>query len=96
MDKSFVDAAWDAVRGTNVVQIFTTGNRDSNNPFYRPLFPYFNPQAEGQWIAVAGLRRVPGTAGNPDTYTLYDTFNEAGLGNGGQSQLRAEIFTQQM
>ena len=80
MDKSFVDAAWDAVRGTNVVQIFTTGNRDSNNPFYRPLFPYFNPQAEGQWIAVAGLRRVPGASGNPDTYTLYDTFNEAGLG----------------
>lgn len=80
MDKSFVDAAWDAVKGTKVVQIFTTGNRDSNNPFYRPLFPYFNPEAEGQWIAVAGLTRTPGRNGAPDTYSLYDTFNEAGLG----------------
>lgn len=26
--KTFVDAAWDAVKGTNVVQVFTTGNRD--------------------------------------------------------------------
>lgn len=79
-NKSFVDAAWDAVKGTKVVQIFTTGNRDSNNPFYRPLFPYFNPEAESQWIAVAGLRRVAGKDGAPDTYRLYDTFNEAGLG----------------
>lgn len=102
-DKSFVDAAWDAVKGTKVVQIFTTGNRDSNNPFYRPLFPYFNPAAEKQWIAVAGLRcteSVPEldengntiplypdypqygiqTAGVPGNYSLYDTFNEAGLG----------------
>lgn len=39
--KSFVDAAWDAVKGTKVVQIFTTGNRNSANPFYRPLYPYF-------------------------------------------------------
>lgn len=80
MNKSFVDAAWDAVKGTKVVQIFTTGNRDSNNPFYRPLFPYFNPEAESQWIAVAGLRRVAGQDGASDTYRLYDTFNEAGLG----------------
>ena len=80
MDKSFVDAAWDAVKGTKVVQIFTTGNRDSNNPFYRPLFPYFNPDAENQWIAVAGLERKPGTGGAPDSYSLHDTYNEAGLG----------------
>lgn len=71
---SFVDAAWDAIKGTKVVQIFTTGNRDSNNPFYRPLYPYFNPEAESQWIAVAGLRQ------DGDGYRLYDTFNEAGLG----------------
>ena len=77
MDKSFVDAAWNAVKDKNVVQIFTTGNRDSNNPFYRPLFPYFNPEAESQWIAVAALSKVSGSA---ERYSFKDTYNEAGLG----------------
>ena len=54
--KSFVDAAWDAVKGTNVVQVFTTGNRNMDMPYYRPLYPYFNPEAEQNWIAVAGLQ----------------------------------------
>lgn len=72
---SFVDAAWDAVKGKKVVQIFTTGNRDFANPFYRPLYPYFNPEAESQWIAVAGLKK--GTTDG--SYTLCDTWNEAGL-----------------
>lgn len=72
--KSFVDAAWDAVKGTNVVQVFTTGNRDSQNPFYRPLYPYFNPEAENNWVAVAGLQK------NGDRYELISQFNEAGLG----------------
>ena len=72
--KSFVDAAWDAVKGTNVVQVFTTGNRDSHNPFYRPLYPYFNPEAENNWVAVAGLQQ------NGNNYELIARFNEAGLG----------------
>ncbi|QBH97617.1 autotransporter domain-containing protein [Limnobaculum zhutongyuii] len=71
---SFVDAAYDAVKGTSVVQIFTTGNRDFANPFYRALYPYFNPEAEQHWIAVAGLQRVTGT----DNYALSYTWNEAG------------------
>ena len=72
--KSFVDAAYDAVKGTNVVQIFTTGNRNMDNPYYRPLYPYFNPEAEKHWIAVAGLwRDIDGS------YKLEDGFNEAGL-----------------
>ncbi len=70
---SFVDAAWQAVKGTKVVQVFTTGNRDFANPFYRPLYPYFNPEAEKNWVAVAGMKQ-DGNGG----YTLYDTFNEAG------------------
>ena len=45
-DKSFVDAAYEAVKGTNVVQVFTTGNRNMDMPYYRPLYPYFNPEAE--------------------------------------------------
>ncbi|MEF9995094.1 MAG: S8 family serine peptidase, partial [Burkholderiaceae bacterium] len=82
-DKSFVNAAWDAVKGTGVVQIFTTGNRDFANPFYRPLFPYFNPEAEQNWIAVAGLQRnavkdANGIATGEYTYSLVKTWNEAG------------------
>ncbi len=79
-DKSFVDAAWEAVKGTNVVQIFTTGNRNMKNPFYRPLYPYFNPEAEQNWIAVAGLRKADKFDPANPKYALVDGFNEAGLG----------------
>lgn len=78
-NKSFVDAAWEAVKGTNVVQIFTTGNRNMANPFYRPLYPYFNPEAEQNWIAVAGLRKAADFDGT-NHYELCDGWNEAGLG----------------
>ena len=71
---SFVDAAFEAVKDQKVVQVFTTGNRDFANPFYRPLYPYYNPAAEQNWVAVAGMKR-DGKGG----YTLYSTFNEAGL-----------------
>lgn len=74
---SFVDAAWEAVKGTKVVQVFTTGNRDMVHPFYRPLYPYFNPEAEQNWIAVAGMKRVSGEA-DTAKYTLISNFNEAG------------------
>ena len=76
---SFVDAAWEAVKDKNVVQIFTTGNRDMANPFYRPLYPYFNPEAEKQWIAVAGLKKASGFDENDPKYELVKTWNEAGL-----------------
>ena len=73
LNKNFVDSAWEAVKDKKVVQVFTTGNRDMDNPFYRPLYPYFNPEAEKQWIAVAGLAQ--GTDGN---YKLEAGWNEAG------------------
>lgn len=69
---SFVDAAFEAVKDKKVVQIFTTGNRDFNNPFHRPLYPYFNPEAEQYWIAVDGMQQ------DSDTYKLVTTWNEAG------------------
>lgn len=73
-DRSFVDAAYDAVKGTNIVQIFTTGNRNFDNPYYRPLYPYFNPDAEKHWISVGGLEK-----GYFDRwYQLWDGVNEAG------------------
>lgn len=79
--KSFVDAAYDAVKGTNVVQIFTTGNVNRANPFYRPLYPYFNPEAEKHWIAVAGLGREFDENNKwTGKYKLTSGFVEAGLG----------------
>lgn len=76
--KSFVDAAWDAVKGTNVVQVFTTGNRDMKMPYYRPLYPYFNPEAEQNWIAVAGLQKDGIGTDGKDKYKWITGFNEAG------------------
>lgn len=76
--KDFVDAAWDAVKGTKVVQVFTTGNRNFEMPYYRPLYPYFNPEAEKQWIAVAGLQKDGKDAEGRDKYKWITSFNEAG------------------
>ena len=76
-DKSFVDAAWEAVRHASVVQVMTTGNRDMAHPYYRALYPYFNPEAEGNWIAVAGLKTENGADGKTK-YALAKNYNEAG------------------
>lgn len=75
--KSFVDAAWDAVKGKDVIQVFTNGNNDRANPYHRALYPYFNPEAEAQWIAIAGLRQVDKNT-DPNNYKLEANFNEAG------------------
>lgn len=74
---SFVDAAWDAVKGKDVIQVFTNGNNDRASPYHRALYPYFNPEAESQWIAIAGLQQVNKNT-DPDNYKLQDRFNEAG------------------
>ena len=70
---SFVDAAWDAVKGKDVIQAFSAGNNDRANPYHRGLFPYFNPEAEKQWLVVSGLKEADG-----DNYQLEAKFNEAG------------------
>ena len=75
--KSFVDAAWDAVKGKDVIQVFTNGNNDRANPYHRALYPYFNPEAEAQWIAIAGLCQMDKNT-DPDNYKLEANFNEAG------------------
>lgn len=75
--KSFVDAAWDAVKGKDVIQVFTNGNNDRANPYHRALYPYFNPEAEAQWIAIAGLHQMDKNT-DPDNYKLEANFNEAG------------------
>lgn len=77
-NKNFIDAAYDAVKGTNVVQVITTGNRDMKMPYYRALYPYFNPEAEQHWIAVAGLQKDGVDAEGRDKYKWINGFNEAG------------------
>ena len=76
--KSFVDAAWEAIENQNVVQVFTNGNNDRANPYHRALYPYFNPKAENQWIAIAGLTQKNATS-DPDSYKIQTTYNEAGF-----------------
>ncbi|MFR4435414.1 MAG: autotransporter domain-containing protein [Sutterella wadsworthensis] len=75
-DKSFVYAAYEAVKNKNIVQIMTTGNRDMKNPYYRALYPLYNPAAEKHWIAVAGLKQ----GSKVGSYELVKNFNEAGQG----------------
>lgn len=77
-EKSFVDAAWESVKGKDVIQVFTNGNNDRANPYHRALYPYFHPEAEKQWIAIAGLRQNDQTS-DPDNYKLEANFNEAGF-----------------
>lgn len=75
-DKSFVYSAYAAVKGKNIVQIMTTGNRDMKNPYYRALYPLYNPAAEKHWTAVAGLKQ----GSKVGSYELVKNFNEAGQG----------------
>ena len=65
------------MKDKDVIQVFTNGNNDRANPYHRALYPYFNPEAEAQWIAIAGLRQMDKNT-DPDNYKLEANFNEAG------------------
>jgi autotransporter-associated beta strand protein len=73
---SFMDAIWDAIKDSGTVDVRSSGNNDWSNPYYRPAYPLFHPEAENQWIAVGGVQ--PPTAAVPE-YTKQFGFNEAGL-----------------
>ncbi len=81
---SFVDAAFDAVKGSGTVQVFTNGNRDMAHPYHRALYPYFRPEAEAHWIAVGALEgSTPDGSAQLDAsgklkVALFKTYNEAG------------------
>ena len=72
--KSIVDAAYEAVKDHDVVQVFTTGNWEYSSPYYRANAPYFNPELENNWISVTAL--IENTPGKAD-YALWDV-NYAG------------------
>ncbi len=69
---SFEDAMFDAVKGTSVVHVRSAANTDQENPNNMAFYPYFNPDAEKQWIATGGLAQ----SGNE--YILNTGENEAG------------------
>ncbi|NUZ06032.1 S8 family serine peptidase [Piscinibacter koreensis] len=73
---SFMDAIWNAIKVTGTVDVRSAGNNDWSNPYFRPSYPFFNPQAENQFVSVGGVQ--PPTAANPE-YTKQFGFNEAGL-----------------
>ncbi|MGX1668110.1 S8 family serine peptidase [Streptomyces sp. NPDC055400] len=74
--RSFMEAIWDAIKDSGTVNVRSAGNNDWSNPYYRPAYPFFNPQAEQQWVAVGGVQ--PPTEANPE-YTKQYGYNEAGL-----------------
>ena len=54
--QGFIEAAADVAKKHDIVQVFTTGNRNEDNPYYRAAYPHFNPDAEKHWVAVAGAK----------------------------------------
>lgn len=53
--KNFMDAAYEVAAKYGLIQIFTNGNRQFQNPYYRAAYPYYNPEAEKYWIAAGGV-----------------------------------------
>ena len=53
--KNFMDAAYEVAAKYGLVQIFTNGNRQFQNPYYRAAYAYYNPEAEKYWIAAGGV-----------------------------------------
>lgn len=53
--KNFMDAAYETATKHDLIQIFTNGNRQFQNPYYRAAYAYYNPEAETYWIAAGGV-----------------------------------------
>lgn len=52
---NFMDAAYEVAAKYGLIQIFTNGNRQFQNPYYRAAYAYYNPEAEKYWIAADGV-----------------------------------------
>ena len=72
VEKDLIDAAWDAVKGTETVQVFTSGNWRWKDAFYRPGAPHFRPELESRWLSVTAMKEDAGR------YSIWDV-NEGGL-----------------
>lgn len=68
-EPSFLDGAYNAVKGTNVIQSWAAGNQDRGTPYLKGLYPYFNPEAEKNWLNAVGVMQ---TRGDNDQYMQGD------------------------
>lgn len=73
---SFLDGAWEAVKGTNVIQSWAAGNQDRGTPYLKGLYPYFHPEAEKNWLNAVGVDQ--GRGENADQY-VQASYCKAGL-----------------
>lgn len=53
---TWLDAAVEVSRA-GVVNVFSAGNAGDANPSLRATMPYFQPELEGHWLAVTGVRQ---------------------------------------
>lgn len=53
--KSWLDAAIDVSKQTGAIQVFAAGNKGYANPNIRASVPYFRPDIEKYWVAVAAV-----------------------------------------
>jgi len=53
--KSWLDAAVDVARESNVLQVWAAGNTGRDNVNVRSALPYFRPEMERNWITVTAL-----------------------------------------
>ncbi len=88
--KNFMDAAYEVADKYGLIQIFTNGNRQFDNPYYRANYAYFNPEAEKYWIAAGGVdvdengyEKVMGwgaeASEHPGTPKSGSAYNKAGV-----------------
>lgn len=78
--KTFVDAASELALENDVIFVWTNGNGSNKSPYTRALLPYFTPEIESQWLAVAmsnppvesnnGLTSWSGKAGYAKWWTI--------------------------
>jgi subtilase-type serine protease len=53
--KTFLDAAFEASKEHDVIQVWANGNEGRNNPRAVVAMPYFRPEVEPYWIGVTGV-----------------------------------------
>lgn len=82
--KNFMDAAWEVAKKYDLIQIFTNGNRRFQNPYYRAVYPFYNPEAENNWVAAGSVQRDP----KDGSYIIYgdvNTKDDTNYGSGGHN-----------
>lgn len=74
--KTFVDAAVETALANDVIFVWTNGNGYNSTPYTRAALPYFQPEAESHWVAVAAstssgsLASFSGKAGYAKWWTI--------------------------